>query len=221
MTNSSCEYYSSYSAKKGAFQCTEKWFRTVQSALLLFMIFCFIFYMITVGIDIAKLSAQLPLLLVSLSLDGLAMAFIILGVRGVALEIWPYVFAFDLAIVLVTVGHGVTFAFRHTGLNAANFFFDASLAKLAILYTVLLARFEKLKPADYDVRLRAAGASSAAASGANKDGVSSGGVNGVPGEGDQLTQMSDAAVTEITGVGHTGMELSDVIVETAATSTKA
>ncbi len=186
--------------------CTTYYFHFLKTSKIfkLFFFFLFQFYMITVGIDIAKLSAQLPLLLVSLSLDGLAMAFIILGVRGVALEIWPYVLAFDLAIVLVTVGHGVTFAFRHSGLNAANFFFDASLAKLAILYTVLLCRFEKLKPADYDVRLRAAGASSAAASGANKDGVSSGGVNGVPGEGDQLTQMSDAAVTEITGVGHTG-----------------
>lgn len=108
--------------------------------------------MITVGIDIAKLSNNLVYLLVSLAIDVLAMSFIVLGVRGVALEIWPYVLAFLVVVMLVTVGHGVTFLFRHPGLNTANFIFDLSLSLLALYYAILLYRFEKLKPADYDLR---------------------------------------------------------------------
>ena len=159
------------------------------------------------GVDIAKLSGDLPLLLISISIDALAMVFIVLGVRGVALEVWPFVLAFDVAIIVVTVGHGITFCFRHTGLNAANFFFDASLAKLAILYTVMLARFERLKPADYDARLRAAAAAGGGASfvsGAGSD--NKGDVTGIlnPGEADLLTSDGAGVTTEITGAGQTG-----------------
>lgn len=108
--------------------------------------------MITFGIDIAKLSNNLAYLLISLGIDILAMGFIALGVRGVALEIWPYIICFIFVIVLVTVGHGVTFMFRIRSLNCANFVFDLVLSLIAIYYAAMLYRFEKLKPADYNVR---------------------------------------------------------------------
>lgn len=167
--------------------------------------------MITVGIDIAKLSHNLVYLLVSIAIDTLAMSFIVLGVRGVALEIWPYVLVFIVVIVLVTVGHSATFLFRHPGLNSANFFFDLTLSVFGIVYAALLYRFEKLKPADYDVRQRMA-----------------------EGQGEEYTDVeitgnrtsaaetgteclfkspTESKITEITG-----MELSDVEIEAATTS---
>ena len=112
------------------------------------------FYMITFGVDIAKQSNNWIYLLVSLIIDILAMSSIVLGVRGVALELWRFVLVFIVVIVLVTVSHTATFLFRHTGLNSANFFFDLTLSVFAIVYAVFLYRFEKLKPIDYDLRQR-------------------------------------------------------------------
>lgn len=142
------------------------------------------FYMITVGIDVVKLSSNQPLLFLSLGLDALAMGAIILGVRGVALEAWPLILLLDVAILLVAVGHGLMVACcsggvdgsRHRGLTAANFLFDACLAKLALLYTVLFLRFQRLKPADYDEQLK------------RSAGKKTGGLVSGTSEGDQLTE---------------------------------
>ena len=169
--------------------------------------------MITAGIDIAKLSNNLVYLLVSLAIDVLAMAFIVLGVRGVALEIWPYVIAFVVMILLVTVGHAVTFLFRITALNTANFIFDLSLSLLALTYAILLCRFEKLKPADYDVRHRAGGADG------ETDELTDAEVTGnrtsaaETGTECMFKSPTESKLTEITG-----MELSDVLVETGPAS---
>lgn len=113
----------------------------------------FQFYLITLGIDIAKYwPTSLPLLLVTVLIDLLAMISIAVGVRAVALERPALVVAVVTGLALTSAAHLVTYLFRHPGLNTANLLFASVLTIGAAVYAVLMARFDRLKPADYDIR---------------------------------------------------------------------
>ncbi|KAH9501087.1 hypothetical protein DERF_011956 [Dermatophagoides farinae] len=145
--DSNDEYYSYSKLEK--FRRCERHFRSVQAVLLLFMVVCFVFYMITFGIDIAKFLNDPPLLAASLTIVIVAMIFLIIGIRGVAFESFCMVLSFTIIFFLITIAHGVTFIYRHPGLTATNLVLALLLFIGAIIYLCYLCRMNRLKPPDY------------------------------------------------------------------------
>lgn len=82
----------------------------------------------------------------SVAIDVLALVFIALAVRAVALEILPLAILCVLVMLVASIGHAVTFLFRHPGLNTANLLFDLLLTLCLLLFCVLLCRFRRRKP---------------------------------------------------------------------------
>ncbi|XP_027196239.1 uncharacterized protein LOC113790738 isoform X2 [Dermatophagoides pteronyssinus] len=148
MANQDSNEYYSYS-KLEKFRRYERCFRSVQAILLLFMIICFVFYMITFGIDIAKFMNDPPLLAATVIIDIIAMIFLVIGIRGVAFESFCMVLTFAIIFCLVTIAHGVTFLFRHPGLTGTNLVLALLLFIGSIIYLYYLCRMNRLKPPDY------------------------------------------------------------------------
>lgn len=94
--------------------------------------------MITFIADIAIYHNQIGFLFLTIIIDLLAMTILVIGIRGVALEIFHFVSAFAIVAAIVTIGHATTFAFRSPLLTTINFLLDVTITALGFLFSWML-----------------------------------------------------------------------------------
>lgn len=106
-------------------------------------------YLVILGIDLASYNDHTAKLFFVFVLDFLALIFIALGIRSIALEILSVACIFTGAFCVISAGHGATFLFRHPGLNVANLVMDLVIALLAFVATWMMYRFKCCVPSGY------------------------------------------------------------------------